>query len=284
MRAMRSRGPRSRPSADNGAIWLGPALVRRVLDRGRTPRGRPRLVVRSFTPVGFGLALLGLSQARSSIGSGGSGRSAAGLGLLASWPRSCHHEYYWMVAGPPVAVGVGRAWLVARASIAAIAAGVGLCRTGRAARLVQVGVDLADPAGVADAARGCAACGPASRPAGRARWSPPRRCSTWPTGAGCRLEFDRRRRRRAAGEWGAALDHRGRRPVGPGRVLPGRRGARYFADVAAGAGRPGLGVGLHEAIRATLADPRPRRTGPAAISSSSSLEPRLNRLPRGRRP
>jgi hypothetical protein len=100
-------GSGSLASSDNAAIWL------RTLDPSSWVRLSTwsnvgwSLLVRSFTPVGFVLALLGLIGGPRidrlwvgwAVGSG-----LAILALAAKW----HHAYYWMVVAPLAAVGVAR--------------------------------------------------------------------------------------------------------------------------------------------------------------------------------
>jgi len=193
----------SRASADNASIWLdtlsGSAWLRfATIDS--LARG---LVVRSFTPVGFGLAILGLSfsgRLDRLWQAWGLGCALSVAGLAAKW----HHGYYWMVVAPLAAVGVGR-------GLARLWAGR---RAGRGGAMVLGSFFLAlcvaqsastfrTPAewrSLAEAAREVDAIVPPDRPL-----IAPEALLYHAERRGFRLEFDPAAVQRAAGEWGWTL-------------------------------------------------------------------------------
>ena len=235
-------GTGSRASADNGSIWLG-ALGPLALGRAETWRHVGRfLVVRGFTPIGFGLAVVGLAWP-----SGGNrlwrlwgGSALAGLALLAG---KLHHEYYWLVLAPVAAVGVGRvlAGLMERSRGAALAAAAGGGLLTLA--LVQSASTWRTPSewsALPEAARCVRAVVPPE-----AWLVAPEALLFAADRRGCRLEPPGPGARRAAGEWGGTLADRGPLALIEFYRL---RGARFVADVGGGAGDPAR-LGLREAIR-----------------------------------
>ncbi len=94
----------SKASADNAAIWLRVLVPTALFDPVTVRAMGWFLLVRAFTPLGIGLAVLGFAR-------GAVGRFwvawivAAGLMLI--WlAGKAHHEYYWLALAPPLAVGV----------------------------------------------------------------------------------------------------------------------------------------------------------------------------------
>ena len=77
------------------------------------------LLVRAFTPLGAGLAIVGLcrpaTRARAAnatrFGWSGESRHSWRMAFLA---EKLHHEYYWLLLAPVAAVGIGRALALAR--------------------------------------------------------------------------------------------------------------------------------------------------------------------------
>lgn len=200
-------GPRSgsMASSDNAAIWirtLSPAAWLRFSTYENIARG---MTVRSFTPPGLVMAAWGL------MGLGALDRVwkgwAVGCGLsvlilAAKW----HHDYYWMLAAPLAAVGVGRGMVGLRdrgRSGRRIAAALGsfflvLC-------VVQSASTWRTPAewsSLIEAAREVDTL-----------WSPsseefliaPEALLYYADRRGFRLEFDPEAVRRAAGEWGEPI-------------------------------------------------------------------------------
>ncbi len=230
------QGIGSRASADNGALWLralGPCALGRTETLALIGRS---LIVRAFTPPGFGLALLGVFWP-----SGGDrlwrvwgGSALAALMLLAG---KLHHEYYWLALAPIAAVGVSRALtrLRTRSPGAAIAVGVGLLGLSLLQSLSTWRTPLEWTA-LPEAARAVRALVP------RDAWLvAPEALLYAADRRGGRLEFSPAAARRAAGEWGGSLD--GNEPLALVEFYRAR-GARFVADVGADPAR----LALHEAI------------------------------------
>jgi len=102
-----NRGVGSLASSDNATLWIramSPSAWLRFATIESMTRG---LVIRSFTPIGFALATLGLffsGRLDRVWQAWGLGCALSIAGLAAKW----HHGYYWMVVAPLAAVGVGR--------------------------------------------------------------------------------------------------------------------------------------------------------------------------------
>ncbi|MFO0888688.1 MAG: glycosyltransferase family 39 protein [Isosphaeraceae bacterium] len=108
-------GGGSAASAANRSIWLkvvGLSALASAETLGHLGRF---LLVRSFTPLGLALGCWGLLMRGCHAGPAG-GRdiwklwAGTALLLMAMLAAKLHHEYYWLVLAPPVAVGMGRAW------------------------------------------------------------------------------------------------------------------------------------------------------------------------------
>jgi hypothetical protein len=247
----------SRASADNRSIWLGLLGPNALLKTDTLRFVGWFLLVRAFTPLGAGLAMLGLGQTawiawrgRNAIdrsenpGNGDAlwlvwGTSA--LGAMACLAEKLHHEYYWLVLAPVAAVGIGRslAFLAHRRLGLAVAVGAALC----VLSCIQVRSTWQAPAewhGLDEAARAVAATAPADA------WViAPEALLFQADRRGCRMEWSDAAAARAAGEWGA-----GKKAGSPLELVEYYRGqgARYFADIvspAQGQGRKGL----HDAVR-----------------------------------
>ena len=119
-------GSGSLASSDNASLWvrtLSPWAWLRFSTYTMIGRG---LVVRSFTPIGFVLAIVGMvaSGKLDRVWKGWAvGCALAVLALSAKW----HHSYYWMVVAPLAAVGTARGLVV-------------LGRLGRIGRPIAVGL------------------------------------------------------------------------------------------------------------------------------------------------
>ena len=233
----------SRASADNRAIWLG-LIGLGALTRGETWSHIVRfLLIRGFTPIGLAVAAWGLWP-RSRRGREGLVWwlwAGFGLSTMAVLAEKLHHEYYWLCLAPVVAAGLGRAWSLVAA---------------RSVRLAWVGA-----LGFGVLCVGCSA----------STWRTPGEwrtldqaasavASSTPTGdwvvapepllyqadrRGCRLESTPRAAARAAAEWGT-----GAKVGDPLELIEFYRsqGARWVADVGAGAGDPRR-MALHDGIR-----------------------------------
>ncbi len=239
--ALLAEGVGSHASAENGAIWAR-ALIPAALFRSATFGFLIRyLVIRAFTPLGFVLAVTGLlarpDPHRLWWVWGGS--AFAALAVLAG---KLHHEYYWMALAPVAAVGVGKSLALladgSRALATASACGVFVLS------LLQVASTWRTPPGwvhLPEAARAVRA----SVPSGA--WVvAPEALLYAADRRGCRLEFSRGARLRAAGEWGkSTLSNDPLALVEFYRA----RGARYVADVGLGRDGDTERRALHEAIR-----------------------------------
>ena len=210
----------SRASADNGAIWLS-VLVPTALLSPRTYLMAGRSVlVRAFTPIGFALAAWGLWRGERLARAW----AAAALVALAVLAAKLHHEYYWLLMAPPMALAAGRglADLAARSRAAAGVAALGF--------LVLSGVLSASTwrtptewAALPEAAEAVRRHVPAGD------WLvAPEALLYFADRRGCRLEFERAAAARAAGEWGGVIESED--PLALVEFYRGR-GARFVADV-----------------------------------------------------
>jgi Dolichyl-phosphate-mannose-protein mannosyltransferase len=250
-------GEGSRASADNRSIWLG--LL------GPTALLRPEtlklvgwfLFVRAFTPVGAGLALIGLGatvwkgrEARSSpIPNTGSANLDAlwlvwgisALVAMAFLAEKLHHEYYWLLVAPVAGAGVG-------GGLARLAQGHRVMTAVLAASLLavswlQVRSTWRTPVEWSELERAALAVR-AAVPADSWVIAPEALLFTADR-RGCRMEWSSAAAARAAGEWEA-----GRRVDGPLELVEyyRRQGARYFADVGC-ANSDLTRKGLHDSVR-----------------------------------
>ena len=217
--AVLSTASASRAAADGARLWRGALDVSALWKPGAASLYGRYLFVRSFTPLGIGLAVVGLARGADRLWWIWLGSASA---MMAGLAGKLHHEYYWLALAPVAAAGVGRAvagfwryrgWAVV---LSASLAGLGLYQsrgtwvapaewsglTAAAAeitRLVPEGAPLVAPEAMLYAAD--------------------RR--------GCRLEWAPGAVARAAGEWGEAVEDDPRALIEVYR----RRGARYAADL-----------------------------------------------------
>jgi len=204
----------SRASADNGAIWLR-VLVPTALLRWPTylMAGRS-LLVRAFTPIGFALGAWGLRRGERLTRIW----AAAALAALAVLAGKLHHEYYWLLMAPPLALAAGRglADLAARSRAAAGAAALAFLSLAVALsastwRTPPEWTALPEAAGAVKAIV----------PVGE--WLvAPEALLYFADRRGCRLEFERAAAGPGAGGVGRA--DRPKRPAGAGGVLSEARG------------------------------------------------------------
>jgi 4-amino-4-deoxy-L-arabinose transferase-like glycosyltransferase len=233
----------SRASAENAALWLH-AISPVVWLRPETyPTILKGLAIRSFTPLGFGLAAWAIVAGKvDRLWTIWAVAAGSALALLAG---KLHHDYYWLALAAPAAVGVAR----------------GIVAVSESAPKGRV------LAGCLALMFGCLAAWQAA-----ATWRTP---PDWraldlastmirrhvPTGVwliapeavlyaadrrGCRLESGRSAIR-AAGEWGATLGTEGAADEALVSFYIAR-GARYLADVGDPAAGPLRGP-LHQSIR-----------------------------------
>jgi hypothetical protein len=238
------RGEGSRASADNRSIWLGLLGPTALLQPEIFQFVCRTLLVRAFTPLGALLAVVGLAFMGPRRGQGDRlwliwGVSATiTMALLA---RKLHHEYYWLLLAPVVAVGVGRALVVVARSHRPGAAF--LCGSLILLSCVQVRSTWRTPAewsGLESAAVALGATVPVD-----ALFVAPEALLFQADRRGCRLEYTRPASARAAGEWGEATT-----VSGPLELIETyrRHGARYFADVVS-RDDDARRKGLHDAVR-----------------------------------
>jgi len=237
-------GGGSRASADNQAIWLGLLWPSALLKPETWKFVGWFLIFRAFTPVGAGLALIGLWNRRpAELDHDRLWRiwGISALVAMAFLAEKLHHEYYWLIVAPIAAVGVGRAlnWLagIHRAgAIAVTAALLMLC-------WLQVRSTWRIPAGWNDLE---AAANAVKTTVPRGDWiAAPEALLFQADRRGCRMEWTRAAVERAAGEWGTD-----RHVEDPLELLAYYRlqGARYFADLGTRQA-DSRRKGLHDAVR-----------------------------------
>lgn len=193
--ALLAEGDGSRASIDNGRIWLGALVPTALLEPSTYGPAARFLLVRAYTPIGVALGLVGLF--RRPVDRLWPAWAGFALLTLAALAAKWHHEYYWMLLAPPVAVGVARsldrlagwsrpaaAGLGAFAAAAALALSASTWRTpAEWSGLVEAGRTVAErvpPDGLVVASEALL-------------YAADRR--------GCRLELPPPAARRAAGEW-----------------------------------------------------------------------------------
>jgi hypothetical protein len=250
-------GAGSRASADNRSIWLGLLGPWALLKWDTFRFVSWFLLVRAFTPVGAGLALVGLSYAARKRGESrklnGAGAGPfegdalwivwgiSALAAMACLAEKLHHEYYWLLLAPVAALGIGRAVATvgqSRRDGAFVLAAMLLVLCG-----VQVRSTWQTPpewAGLLGAAGAVATNVPADA------WVvAPEALLFQADRRGCRMEWSDASAARAAGEWGVGDDVHD-----PLELIEfyRRHGARYFADLGT-CPADGRRKGLHEAVR-----------------------------------
>jgi Dolichyl-phosphate-mannose-protein mannosyltransferase len=192
--------PGSSASSDNASLWLRSLSPEAWLRLATFENLTWGLVVQSFTPVGFVLAMWGLmaSGKVDRLWQGWAiGCSLSILGLAAKW----HHAYYWMVVAPLASVGVARGLAsLARMRRFGMPLAATLASSFLALCLVQSASTWRTPvewASLPEAARVLATSTTEDQliiaPEAVLHYSGRR---------GYRLEFDPAACRRAAGEWG----------------------------------------------------------------------------------
>jgi hypothetical protein len=238
------QGIGSRASADNRSIWLtllGPGAL---FDPATIKVVGWALFIRAFTPLGAGLALVGLWKTRGPHSRDDGfwwvwgGSTMVAMVLLAG---KLHHEYYWLPLAPVAAVGAARAierLIGHRRAVAVLATAVlvVLCafQTRSTWRTPAEWINL-EAAG-----RAVGAVVP------RQSWVAASEALLFQADRrGCRMEWTSEAARRAAGEW--VLSPKVENPVDLIDYYR-LRGARYFADLGS---RDPLSPrkGLHDAVR-----------------------------------
>ena len=234
----------SRASADNQAVWLN-VLIPSALLHFETYQNITRfLFVRSFTPLGPPLALLGFFALKKPTDRLWRIWGASAFFAMLALSAKLHHEYYWLSLAPLIAFGIAR-FLVS------------LARQGTQAKLLATLLTFAfivlsfsfsastwKTPEEWKALRAAASAIQAAVPADALLVAPEALLYSSDR-RGCRLEFTPSAARRAAGEWNLRSD------VGtPLRLVDFYRsqGARFFADLQPAASSPDR-VALHDAVR-----------------------------------
>jgi Dolichyl-phosphate-mannose-protein mannosyltransferase len=237
-------GEGSRASADNRLIWLGHFGPVALLEPETLKFVSWCLLVRAFTPVGAGLALVGMFYGGTARGRRDALWLVWGISAmlaLAFLARKLHHEYYWLLIAPVVAVGIGRTVVLfaqnRRAGAATLSAAFVVLSW------VQVRSTWRTPpewSGLEPAADAVRATVPSDA------WAvAPEALLFQADRRGCRLEYTLPAAARAAGEWGKESS-----VEGPHDLIETYRyqGARYFADLGSRADDPRR-KGLHDFVR-----------------------------------
>lgn len=230
-------------ASDNFAIWARVFLSSGLLS-AETYRVSARFLLwRAFTPIAVILAVWGLFLAKAAdrLWSVWVASAAVALLILAA---KLHHEYYWLALAPVVAVGVGRAlanlWAWGRVGkVAALLGGLAfvVLATLQTASTWRTPAEWRSLNVAASVVR---------------HHVPEDSCVVAPEALlftskrkGCRLEYDRKAAKRAAGEWGGALTE-----DDPAVLIAfyRDRGARFVADLGNATG-DSRRMALHEAIR-----------------------------------
>jgi hypothetical protein len=235
-------GSGSQAASDNQAIWFGTLGSPAVFAPDKLGFVAWSLLVRAFTPVGAGLALLGFFVGRKA----GIDRlwpiwGISGLAAMVLLAQKLHHEYYWLPLAPVVAAAIGIAldWLALRRVAVATSLSAGLM--GLSVLLVQsTWRTPAEWDGIETAAQVIADTVP------RTAWiAAPEALLFQADRRGCRMEWTASAARRAAGEWTHRQDVNS-----PLDLIEHYRsqGARYFADVGS-RNEDSRRKGLHDAVR-----------------------------------
>jgi len=237
-------GGGSRASADNQSIWLGLLWPSALLKPETWKFVGWFLILRAFTPLGTGLALIGFwKRGRALLDHDRLWQvwGISGLVAMALLAEKLHHEYYWLIVAPIAAVGVGRAlswlaWIHRAGAIAVATALLLLC-------WVQVRSTWQTPAEWNDLE---AAAKAVETTVPRGVWiAAPEALLFQADRRGCRMEWTRPAVERAAGEWSDEHDVQD-----PLELLAYYRlqGARYFADLGS-RDADSRRKGLHDAVR-----------------------------------
>jgi hypothetical protein len=234
----------SRASADNRAIWMGVFGPTAFLHWETLSLVFRSLLIRSFTPLGATLALVGLWPWRGIADDQGRLWRTWGTAVLIMMvflSAKLHHEYYWLILAPVVAVGVGRsldrlmAWRQ-ECSLAVTTAFVLVC-------WLQACSTWNTPPEWSNLPR--AAQVVAATVASEEWVIAPEALLFQADRRGCRLEWTPSSVARAAGEWGVAQDVQS-----PIELVEYYRqhGVRYFADLRGVGSEPRRKV-VHEAVK-----------------------------------
>ncbi len=231
----------SRASVDNRRIWIQGFRLETYLNwQTYAPLGR-YLGVRLFTPIGLVAGLFGLRWVN--------GKHLwwtwmiAGLLGLFALAAKWHHEYYWMVLSPPIAVGIASTLdaVAARSRLLGTALGlIAICSS-----FVIVASTWRTPIEWSTLEEAGAVV----------RWTlPPDALIVGPEALlyqadrrGCRLEYEPSAAARAAGEWGGRLQL----TEGPLALVEFYReqGAAFLVDLPVGTGSDPARSAFRSALR-----------------------------------
>ncbi len=262
----------SAASIDNASNWLSRLTSASLLEPGRILAVGRDFLVRSFTPIGIGLALVGLVRRRGDDRLWWSWTLASGLMLVILFGK-LHHDYYWLLLAPAMAawVGIGLDALGRRSRPAAAAAIALLVLLGgvQSRSTWRTPEEWRDAGGLAASVR---------------RHVPPDGLLIAPEAViylgerrGCRLEWGAGSVRRAANEWRPEPAFAGDDPAALVAFYRERAGARFFADLETTPCDPAR-RSLHEAIRrdptARVLDDQPGRHLLVAFDEPDGTPPR----------
>jgi len=216
----------SAASSDNAAQWLNRLSPTAYLDVGRYLMVVKDLGYRAFTPLGAGLALLGLVGWRRADRLWRVWILAAAAALVVLFGK-LHHDYYWMMAAPPTAVWVGLAIDSIRSRSRWIAVLVIVVLVGLG--LFQSRSTWHTPDDWRDAQ---ALAGSIRTHTSHSNIIAPEALLYLGDRRGCRLEYDTEGARRAANEWRPSPRYTEVDPAELVNFYRRESGARYFADLA----------------------------------------------------
>ena len=233
----------SAASAENGRIWAQVMIPWALLQRNTYVPIVRFLVVRAFVPIALPLALMGLAGWKPEERLWRFWGFSA-VAVLAALAAKLHHEYYFLILAPLVAVGMVNAfaWIASQGAEARLAVaplvlgfmiGCHLCSA-------STWVTPREWTGIVEAGRVVA-----ERVDKNSQFVAPEALIYYSDRKGCRLEYTRSSASRAASEWGVVAK------VGEPIELVEfyrSRGAEYFADLAFDDASPDR-LALHNAVR-----------------------------------
>ncbi|WP_422925397.1 ArnT family glycosyltransferase [Singulisphaera sp. PoT] len=231
------QGGGSRASADNRAIWMRVLIPTALFEASTWNLIARFLCLRAFTPVGFLLGAAGVVIVRG-LDPFWRAWTAAVLLTLGILAAKLHHEYYWMMLAPVMAVVIGRSIVALGRWQRCLGIAAGL--TFLLFSIFQARSTWRTPpewTSIREAARVIQEHVPED-----ALVVAPEALLFEADRRGCRLELTGEAAWRAAGEWGGTLDRRDPLEL---VAFYKSKGARYFGDV-----RPDDPArrGLHDAI------------------------------------
>jgi len=230
----------SRASADNARVWGRSFGLASLLRPDTWTTSLWYLIVKSFTPLGFFLAVWGLLGTRKidRLWVVWLGSAVAAFALISG---KIHHEYYWMALAPVMAVGVALGLVSVKRPVVRTGLFLGLAAMG----LVQSRSTWRTPEEWAAMPRAVAAIREVTRGSTSPSLIAPEALIYAAHQRGFRLEVEPSARIRAAGEFGMTIDAKDPLSLVEYYRL---RGARFLADLAPVGEEPHRRL-LHDAIR-----------------------------------